>query len=168
MFGRGHNDWVSRAASINRGKLYIGLASSLIVFSGAAVVLNGSGNNSRLSAEQTNSSEPVSGTQVDVSTTAPQDVSNNDTNNSVDTKTENGQTSVTVNGQPVAVPKNGSVHTTVPGNGTNDVDVTVSNDSGNTFVNTFSSSNTSVNSNGTSSNSSSVSSQTVINNGSGQ
>jgi hypothetical protein len=167
--GRGHNDWgLHQAVSRNKGKLYMSIAGSLILFSGTVVALQVTDNNqspSDQSATVQGNENVSSSVDLNATNSSSADSSNNNASNSVDTETENGRTSVTVNGQTVPVPNNGTTHTTITGNGTNDVNVTVSSNDGNTSVNTYSSSSSIVNNSGNTSVSSSFSTQSVMNNG---
>ncbi len=167
-FGRSHNDWrLHRIVSRNRGKLYIAMASSLVLFSGTVVALqvaeSDQSYNDQSAAVQSNENTAAS-LDLNAANNPAQSDSNNSANNTVHTETEDGQTRVSVNGQTVAVPNNGTTRSTVTGSG-NDVNVTVSNHNGNTSVNTYNSSNSMVTNSGNTSTSSTFSTQSVMNSG---
>jgi len=140
--------------------------SAIMVFTGVTVALNHSSAQQNLGVTPINAAGAtaplVSNVVTDSQSASPSiDVtSNGDTSSnatgssSVDATIDNGQASVTVDGQPVGLPQNGSVHKTVTTDGNQtDVNISVSNNGSTTNksqshlnVSTFSSSHTTNNS----------------------
>jgi hypothetical protein len=98
------------------------------------------GKTSTTTVTQSNDSQPVVNQQTQTSVSASSPSSGSDT-----------KTSVTVNGQPVDVPENGSVNKTITNdNGTTNINVSTNSDSsGNSYSSSFSSSSTSTTLNAT-------------------